>query len=401
MRCRPSVKRFATPPRTDWRADLADDRQHLVEQLEAFLLGSSPTLSGRQVAELSGLDLESTKARWRSLGFSNPDDDEIAFTEADLEAMQLAQRLHDLGFLDDDDEAALIRTLGRSFARLAEWQMDLLSRVVDIDSPDMDEVGELMVEVIPLIESVMSYVWRRHMVSVGTRKLLAPGNDSPEGADRDEVEDDDAEGVVAAVGFADIVNYTRQSRRLTRKDLADLIEDFEDAAQAVVAAQEGRIIKTIGDEILFVADTPAAAAEIALTLTEHHLTDEHFPELRVGLAYGSVLARLGDVFGPVVNLASRLTSTAKPGRVVIDRSMADALADDDDFRVRKLRRTSVKGYRRLEPWALNRPAEHNPHLEPENQPGPASAFVAEQAQGLLRAVGEVEAAVAGSEEPLE
>lgn len=383
------------------------DRRELVEQLEAFLLGSEPTLSGKDIAERSGIDLETAKARWRSLGFSNPDDDEIAFTEADLEAMMLTQRLHQLGFIDEQDEAALIRTLGRSFARLAEWQMDLLGRTVDVDSESIDEIAELMVEVTPLIENVMSYVWRRHMVSVGTRKLLAPGvapsvEEAPveaEGADEEDVEE--ATGEIAAVGFADIVNYTRTSRRLSRKDLSTLIEDFEAAAQTIVAAHSGRIIKTIGDEILFVTDTPEAAALIALELTECHLVDEDFPELRVGLAYGLVLARLGDVFGSVVNLASRLTSTARPGRIVTDRALADALVDHEAFRLRRLRRTSVKGYRRLEPWSLKRPAEHDPHLEPENQPGPASTFVAEQVQGLLRAVGEVDDAPADGEEPRE
>jgi adenylate cyclase len=378
---------------------LGNDRRELVELLEVFLLGSAPTLSGEDIAARTGIDLETAKARWRSLGFSNPADDEVAFTEADLEAMQLTERLHELGFIDPDDEAALIRTLGRSFARLAEWQVELIGRTVDIDTASVEELVDLATEVAPLIEKVMSYAWRRHMVSVGTRKLLAP--ESSVDGEEETDEDEDEAGDVAAVGFADIVNYTRQSQRLTRKELADLIEDFESKAQAIVADHGGQIIKTIGDEVLFVAESPVAAAHIALELTECHLRDETFPELRVGLAYGPVLARLGDVFGSVVNLASRLTSTARPGRVVADAALAAALEDDDDFRLRKMRRTSVKGYRRIEPWSLKRPAESNPHLEPDNQPGPASTFIAEQAKGLLRAVGELDEPRPVAEKPLE
>ncbi|WP_457207370.1 adenylate/guanylate cyclase domain-containing protein, partial [Nocardioides sp. P5_C9_2] len=158
-------------------------------------------------------------------------------------------------------------------------------------------------------------------------------------------------------------------------------------------------IKTIGDEILVTADDPHAAAEIALALTGRGLDeDDLFPAVRAGLSYGPVVSRLGDVFGPTVNIAARLTSVARPGTVVVDRGMHDALAppqaadpsdgagvsdgstepaadtmpdpgdddgddvgdddgDDDGpaYRLRRLRRVSVKGYSRLEAWSLRRP----------------------------------------------
>ena len=118
----------------------------------------------------------------------------------------------------------------------------------------------------------------------------------------------------------------------------------------------GRLIKTIGDEVLFVADDPQAAARIALELVEAHDRDEGFPEVRVGLAYGGVLSRLGDVFGPVVNVAARLTSLARPGRVLVDRAMHDELAGaTEEFRVKRSRTTAVRGYSRLDTWTLTRP----------------------------------------------
>ena len=66
---------------------------------------------------------------------------------------------------------------------------------------------------------------------------------------------------------------------------------------------------------------------------------------------------MGDVFGPVVNVASRLTSVARPGSIVVDRDMAEHLRDDDELRLKRMRRTSVKGYEHLEPWSLKRPRE--------------------------------------------
>ena len=186
------------------------------------------------------------------------------------------------------------------------------------------------------------------------------------------------------------------------------LEGFEDAATGVVVDHGGRIIKTIGDEILYVADDPAAAAEIALLLTERgEDPDDPFPSVRAAMAYGEVVSRLGDVFGPVVNIASRLTSLARPGTVLVDHHAYEVLSgeldpgedapgengpDEDSapragggpgrpaaraggpagragagsgspagsdtagspYRFRRMRRSSVKGYSKLQSWVLRR-----------------------------------------------
>lgn len=137
----------------------------------------------------------------------------------------------------------------------------------------------------------------------------------------------------------------------------------------------GRIIKNIGDELLIVADTPEAMADIALELTRRGADpDDPFPAVRAGIAYGEVVTRLGDVFGPVVNIAARLTSVARPSTVLVDTGVYEALtgrsvssdesdeSDDGDhdadasaYRFRRLRRISVKGYSRLKVWVLQPP----------------------------------------------
>ena len=327
----------------------------LVDLLEAYLLGEEPSLTGEQIAREVGITHADAQQRWRSLGFSAVDADVEAFTHADLEALQLTQRLVDIGLITGEDESALARTLGRSFARLAEWQMGLLAQIIDLDAMSVEELRAVMEEVTPTVEALQNYVWRRHTLSAASRLLLAgapedAGGDGPDGADG-------ADDAALGVGFADIVNYTRQSRSLTRSEIARMIDGFEDRALEVVTAHRGRVIKSIGDEILFVADDPRDTARIGLELVEEHERDPEFPELRVGLAWGPALARLGDVLGPVVNVASRLTSTSRPGKVLVDRSLADELADDEAFRLRRLRRTSVRGYRKLEPWALRRSAD--------------------------------------------
>jgi adenylate cyclase len=347
------------------------DPQQVVELLEEHLLGSHPTMTGPQIAAEIGISMDLARQRWRSLGFSAVADDEVVFTDADLEAMRLTQRLHDLGMVNEDDEAALIRTLGRSFARLAEWQLGLLGREIDPSKLGADDLAAAIAEITPVIEQVQNYIWRRHVLSAASRLLLTPPTDE-EGAVR------------AGIGFADIVGYTRQTRSLKQEELARLVDVFEARALAIVTAHDGRIIKTIGDEILFAADRPEDAAYIALELVEEHLHDPDFPQLRVGVAWGSVLSRLGDVFGPTVNIAARLTSVARPGRVLADKELAEALQEDPDFKLRRMRRTAVKGYRRLEPWKLRRPDD-------DDALPATTAYLQEKGQDLRRLVDEVQA----------
>ncbi len=153
---------------------------------------------------------------------------------------------------------------------------------------------------LPRVEALQDYVWRRHLASAGNR-LMA--QDSA-GSDTSRL----------AVVFVDIVGFTSRSKELTETELVTWIEYFEAECSGLVVDHGGRVIKNIGDEVLYVADDVASATEAALTMTARgEDPDDDFPEVRAGLAYGDAVSRLGDVFGPTVNIASRLTSLARPG----------------------------------------------------------------------------------------
>jgi len=335
--------------------DLAD----ALAVVEGFLLGEQPSLTRGEVAERAGVPLEVAEQLWRLLGFPNQTDDAVAFTEADVQALVLTHELMKLGILGPDSQAALVRTWGRSYARLAEWQTSLLTDVA-IEGPDPEQrLTELAASVLPRVEKLQSYIWRRHLASATTRLLAVDSSGSSV--------------TRQAVCFVDIVGYTSHSKTLAEGELVDWLEHFEDQATRLVVDLGGRVIKTIGDEVLFVADDPVAAAEIALRMTERGADDQdRFPQVRAGLAHGDVVSRLGDVYGPVVNIAARLTSVARPGTVLVDRggyealsgrspeedrSPADETADeaaDAAYTFRRMRRTPVKGYSRLQPWVLRR-----------------------------------------------
>jgi adenylate cyclase len=72
------------------------------------------------------------------------------------------------------------------------------------------------------------------------------------------------------------------------------------------------------------------------------------------MALGQVLTRLGDVYGPAVNVASRLTSLARPGSVLVDRELAQALNAEPGYRLQAKRPATVRGYHHLRSWSLRR-----------------------------------------------
>jgi adenylate cyclase len=321
------------------------DSSAVIRAITELMLGEAPHLRRADVSEQSGVPLDVARARWRALGFPEADDDDVAFTSADVEALRLTQELISLGIIEPETEQAFIRTIGRSFARLAEWQVRAFLGSVASGSQDDIAAGDLaeLETVLPLGEQVQAYVWRRHLVNAASRLLLT--------------DSDDVDAAPMVVGFADIVGYTSRSRKMTRQELTDMVERFEEVTAGVITDHHGRVVKTIGDEVLFVVDDPRQAALLALDLLDEHEADEEFPQVRIGLAHGNVLNHMGDVFGPVVNVASRLASVARPGSAVVDRQLAELVRDDDELRLKRMRRTSVKGYEHLEPWSLKRPRE--------------------------------------------
>lgn len=277
---------------------------------------------------------------WRLLGFPHATDDEVAFTPADVNALRRTHELMRLGVLSEDRQAALVRTWGRSFARLADWQTALLADVaLERPGDTVEELASLAAEVLPRVEELQSYIWKRHLSNAASRLLT--------------VEDPGHPATTQAVCFIDIVGYTARSKELSEQELVAWVEEFEAECAGLVVDHGGRLIKTLGDAVLFVCDDPVGAAEVALAATERGEDEEDtFPKVRAGLAYGEVVARLGDVFGPTVNIASRLTTVARPCTVLVDEGAAEALSGG--YSLVKTRRASVKGYSRLQPWVLRR-----------------------------------------------
>ena len=297
------------------------------------------------MARLAGLPAERTQRLWRALGFADVPDDDPVFTDADIAALGRLRELIDSGFVDADTEASIARAMGQSLSRLADWQTDMLAAALAGSADPGDDPAERMVSatarLLPLMRDLQDYVWRRHLAANAGR--LLPTH-------RGQVDRRDL-----TVGFADLVGYTTLSRGMGGGELGAMVEDFESLVADVIARHHGRVVKTVGDGVLFTCAVPVDAVEIALQLPEEWSAADR-PPLRVGAAYGRVLTRLGDVYSPVVNLASRLTSIARPSTVLVDEALARHLRGVRAYRVRPLNRVSVRGYDELQPWLVRRAA---------------------------------------------
>jgi adenylate cyclase len=150
------------------------------------------------------------------------------------------------------------------------------------------------------------------------------------------------------------VGFTALSQQVSEIELADVVGRFEALAFEQVTSHGGRVAKMIGDEVMFVVDDVGAALDTALALADAYADDEVLSDVRVGLAWGDVLAREGDYYGPVVNLASRIVNIAFPGSVVVSQAVHDVLADDPRFAFHALRPRNLKDIGRVRLWRSRR-----------------------------------------------
>src|SRR5450631_4666751 len=343
--------------------ELAGAFSPAADDVEVRLLGQPRSMGSREVSAKASVSIRSARKFWHALGFPNVEDEDTVFTEADLLALQSLAGLVRDGVFDEPTALGMTRAFARTTDRLAVWQVQLMAEAMG-ELPQQVGSGVLetgfdlsrgmpdpataraaaskLADIADDLEPLLVYAWRRHLSAAISRIIT----------DAEPIEDQP--GVVRSVGFADLVSFTRLVRRLSERELAQVVQRFEALASDVVTAHGGRVIKTVGDEVLFVAIGAAPAAAIALDLVEAMAEDEIVPDVRVGMASGRVISRLGDVFGNTVNRASRLTAVARPRTVLVDDAIAAALASTSGFEMSVLRRRTLRGIGPVTPWVLRR-----------------------------------------------
>lgn len=311
------------------------DRQALLDIAVVALLGEPPRYTALDICERAGIDKARADSLWRAMGFPDVPDDEVAFTERDLTAVCSALELLETKVLDDEAVRGQTRVMSQALATIAAAHLE----IAEPEEREADRVQDFVQEVLPALDDLLVYLYRRHLLAAVERTLVR----------------DEADGASLAVGFADLVGFTRVANHLEEGELTRLVEHFAEAAADVVAEGAGRVVKMIGDEVMFTADEPLAAADIALRLVEEIGDHDGLPALRAGVAAGPVLLRHGDVYGAPANLAHRLVDVARPGTVVVDEAVGaavDGRPDLEAVRIAGIRR--LRGFDKVQVFSLRR-----------------------------------------------
>jgi adenylate cyclase len=314
------------------------DGQLVLLAIDRLALGQDLRYTVREACDGTGLPEGELRHIWRSLGFPDPPSDEPIFSDVDLGNLAAVADLMHSGVVTPEVTYGMTRVIGSSMARVASALVDAVSAraepVVAAAAGADEELAEVLEPVasathgfLPIFPAVLEQVWRRHLQVAARRRLLRG---------------DAEEGPGLVVGFADLVGFTALAQQVTDAELAEVVDQFERLAYDVVVAGDGRVVKMIGDEVMFLVDDPVSAAEIALGLADASRDASELSDVRVGMAVGPVIEREGDAFGATVNLASRATAIAYPGTVVVAPDLRELLEGRPDFAFRTMRPRYLK-----------------------------------------------------------
>jgi class 3 adenylate cyclase len=285
---------------------------------DVLLWSGPPIYTLRTAADAIGVALEDIEHGWAMLGLTVADPDTPALSQVDVDSLATwtAMRMQ----MGPDAADGFLRVLGSTVARLAE----AISSMIRTAQPKMwlgltgDELATAQVyrssaEFVPRIGAMIDAVHRHHLVS--TRTFIEGVVTGPSAS------------VVCGVGFADLSGFTALTQQLTPAELSTLLSEFGATVSDVVHADGGRVVKFLGDAVMWVSSNPEPLAKAALDLVDHPRAREAGLQVRAGLGYGEILALSGDYFGNPVNLAARLVAAASPGQILAAQEVRDRLPD--------------------------------------------------------------------------
>lgn len=340
------------------------------------------TLRRGDVEHRVGMSHEELVRWWRAMGFAEVPEGDVAFGEDDVAMASALATLLMSGRAENRDVLRLARVLGASFSRIAEAQVELFDQHDPLPTGDeaataseLDGTDTVVVDpwLLETFETSLIYVWRRHLLAaLGRRLRIEPAADAVPAVSPDGLEstDGDPESSNTAdhpadvtIGFVDISGFSKMSKRMGSDELADLIDRFEADVLDVVSSHGGRVVKFIGDAAMFAATDLVSGVEIGIELQERAATADIPVDLHCGVARGPGVMVGGDVFGPTVNLASRLTDIARRGTVVIPRDHMEDMEGVEDLLVRPVRRMyDLKGIGRSRVATVVRRPEEPPEV---------------------------------------
>ena len=332
---------------------------------ESLLLGESPSLTLTELAQRAGTSVEVAQKFWRAMGFADVQPDEVRFTDQDVAALQ-----DTVALLDETSDSSLasasvlelLRAQSYTMDRLVLWELETF--VTDLSERlGLDDTAARLVALdridglVELLSRQLTYVWRRHMASILGRTDAEVSTRGREDAGPD------LYPLIRSLGFVDIVSFTQRAQGMSKAALTHMLEDFENTARDVITSRGARVVKTIGDAVMYISDDLLIAADVVTALVDELQKGPDAIRVRASLVEGRVISRSGDVFGPTVNLASRLVDAAEPGGIRLDESTAMAILRSPEaarYRVGQCHEVVAKGLGQIVPWSLERTSPTRP-----------------------------------------
>jgi adenylate cyclase len=282
------------------------------------MISGIPRYSTRQVSERAGVSPEFVMALRRANGLPVPDIDAVVCSEADIDGALLARRFLEAG-VSEEQQLAVVRVLGRGLAQAAEvMRATVLELALEPGASEAQLARRIAAQVegfMPLIGPMLEQMARlhlRHMVRTEAISAAERADGMLPGARE------------VTVAFADLVGFTRLGEEVDAGELGRVAQRLVGLTVEHLRGQV-RLVKTIGDAAMLVSPDAPTLLEVALDLVDAADAEgEDFPQLRIGVASGAALSRAGDWYGRPVNIASRITTIARPGSVLATRAVRDA-----------------------------------------------------------------------------
>jgi adenylate cyclase len=295
------------------------------------------------VCRLADIDVDVVRRWFQGLGRPlAPDPDEPVYTDEDVEIAQRIHRYRGLGFTDQE-MMPVVRAIGRGVLNIADALGGLLGEALLHDDPEPELALRYATEARRIVEDDSLHLV--HLVAAALADRIRSHALAVEESNAGRLRG--AQDVT--VCFADLVGFTHLGESVSAVELSEVAEMLS-ACATEVSVWPVRLAKVIGDAVMLVSPDPTALVGVAVDLLdEWSSADDGRPALRVGVAKGVGVPHAGDWFGPPVNLASRVTETARPGQVTVTAAVHDAVVAtapaDPPFRFRAAAPRKFKGVR--------------------------------------------------------
>ena len=296
--------------------DLAGAQDMVAATAALALRPPGPRCSFAEGADRAAISVELAGRLWSSLGLESDgaqlSDDDVSTLETLGIAVEL---LGEVGAIDFSRVAGLsARRLAEALASSTRVGYEVPMRRARLSRVELARgYFDLIGAQVPAMMRVVDNSLRHHLIDVAARGWRPDATETV--ATR-----------TVTVGFADLVGFTDWTASASMAELAAAVDAFETAVWEAAEQTGIEIIKLIGDEVMFAASSAEqglAGARSLQAITSSHRSIE---TVRIGLSSGEAITRAGDLFGTVVNEASRLVSAAKPGEILVSARTVDAEA---------------------------------------------------------------------------